>query len=439
MRKKFLSVAVLSGVLAAGLGVVLFVPVKLHADYIGESCYEGMSMSIHDFVVYGESMVGFRTNVKNASVTLVGNDTVVVSGPAFSEQLAINRIPITDIQIEYNQDIYQYDKLNMKNFTVKGIYADGTERDINDFFVNVSGRVEGPEKLDFLIYEKEYPYELDPIMVSDIQATYSGDAIPGTEFDPDLVNVTVVFEDGETVRLDTATVNYSGKLKTGDKITVNCGMYGEVDLDLTVKEPYDVITSCVYDKYQEGVLLTKDSFDFALRYEGVAKPVVVSDFKVEPSVMHTSGNVMLISDIYGSYECYVDVLPIKEFRGIVEQDKYNDWEIDSLYRVYTDDEGKEVKVSIEPEDVEVVSDFKGFKDGDEVRFKWNGEEYSFEGLLKESYDEKYAAVPEPESEPIPVPEEPEESTEAEGSEETTETVADEPVDWAEGTGDIDIY
>lgn len=383
---------VVIGFLFILLMICLYMPVRMNVLVANKLIYSGLNISSDDLYIEHVSLLGNKSSPEKTSVFNVSDSLIQVQTDKFSQKFVVNKVPIKDLEINYNGTIYQYSTLQKSKIEIKRSYVDGTSNYVKDFEIDTREPVVNKTNLPIQVGTSQYDFQVDPVKVDHIVAKYNAPIHKGDKFDLNNVSVTLLYEDGHEFQLDKFTTDFSGYINENMTIQLNLNQYGTCDLPLRFEEPLNVSISYAGSIY-EGIPIDKDLFKIVLEFASEDYPVYVRDITLSEDTIYEPTKLTLTSLLYGDFDYDVEPVKIDTFDVRMNEGETGKTVRDLEVR-YTDG----YNLYVEPEDFVLNTPIEEVVPGATVFITWNGKDYSFVYRPNEVVAEPETDAPEPESE-----------------------------------------
>lgn len=364
-----------------GFGVYYYgtqVPVRMEVIKHPDSVYLGEKIAKNSVEVELVSFLGRRASVKNPNVEQRAND-IVVSYGQFSSVVPVKTLSPEDFRVIYNGKAYSGKPLDLSKLSVIAVYPGGVEKEVEilsapedamPFAENVQMTIETPVG--------EVVWDLDLITPNRIEAYYDSDIQAGDPFDKSHMSVVIYYPDNTELQVEEfEVVGAPSHLSSDTVVTVVCE-YGSAELMLKPANQQRLLAT------YNGKVYAGDTLDPSC----VTMTMIGSDgaeHQVDELWFDDIGYIKANTRVgvhshYGSGECYVEVIPVKECTADISGELVEGSPIfiSGIQIRYEDD-----NVRILSQDEITFSNLGDtYRSGDfDAWFEWHGMHFSFPLLV----------------------------------------------------------
>lgn len=181
--------------------------------------------------VYFTSSVGVKTPVFNGAVyELTDNELIAYAGHMKAKAKVVPK----SLHVSYMGQAYEGNAISADDVLIVAVFEDGTEMMLDDFEVKDVDQVLGKENVTYSVKTRFGPLEFSvtPATIKEVKSVYTGEIKSGSKLDKELFDVSVIYENGDSITIDDFTYDDPGVIKGKTKVKVHTN-YGDTVMTVT--------------------------------------------------------------------------------------------------------------------------------------------------------------------------------------------------------------
>ncbi len=202
-----------------------FISRGLQVEVIDGPVYEKDTLTKSDLKVTSISLFGIPRTVTHYSFTQ-SEEGIDLNYQLVKKKQKLDIVALKELKATYDGSLYQWDAPDEKNISVTAVFADGSEKEVEDFSCDLPEEVDEDSSVEVSCLYGETNLQLSPIKVDHLEATYKGSVYQGEKFKPKKVRLKLVYTDGEKKKVKDFTVEEASTVDDTKEVAVS-SRYGD--------------------------------------------------------------------------------------------------------------------------------------------------------------------------------------------------------------------